>query len=167
MQLPGTDVRNRILPHHVFQLQCITDSLAVSRGWSLSVLRGHVIVPPARGFRPRRDVDLFMDRDCKRTAHGYPQGAHVLEQLLEKEVKQMWGPTAKGIKDVIEMTELMRLDFQEWFGVSKYKFGLNTIPPSRFSNTDSNGLWEYSPMLCGVGLAEALQLAYVHGMWLW
>jgi hypothetical protein len=32
LQRSGTDVKSRILPHHVFQLQCIVDSLAVSCG---------------------------------------------------------------------------------------------------------------------------------------
>ncbi|KAF2237026.1 hypothetical protein EV356DRAFT_497315 [Viridothelium virens] len=32
MQKPGTNIRERIFPHHVFQLQCIVDSLTVSRG---------------------------------------------------------------------------------------------------------------------------------------
>lgn len=32
-QKQGTDIRKRILPQQVFQLQCIVDSLTVSRGW--------------------------------------------------------------------------------------------------------------------------------------
>lgn len=31
MQKPGTDIRDKILPHHVFQLQCIVDSRTSSR----------------------------------------------------------------------------------------------------------------------------------------
>lgn len=65
MQKPGTDIRSRILPSCVFQLQAIVDSLTVSRGWSLFGLQGHVLIPPAQGFRPRRDVDLFLDRDAE------------------------------------------------------------------------------------------------------
>lgn len=66
MQPAGTDVRHRILPNHVLQLQCIVDSLTVSRGWSMSVLKDHVLTSPAQAFRPRRDVDLFLDRRTKR-----------------------------------------------------------------------------------------------------
>jgi hypothetical protein len=55
---------------------------------------------------------------------------------------------------------MMQEDFINWLGESKYMSGLNTIPPSRFSSTNSNGLWEYSPYLCGVGLTEALELAH-------
>lgn len=47
-----------------------------------------------------------------------------------------------------------RDDFVDWLGESKYMNGLKTIPPSRFSNSNSNGLWEYYPFLCGVGLME-------------
>lgn len=41
MQKPGTDISKKILPHHVFQLQCIVDSMTASHGWLLSGLRGH------------------------------------------------------------------------------------------------------------------------------
>jgi hypothetical protein len=44
---------------------------------------------------------------------------------------------------------------------------LKQPPPSRFSNTDSNGLWEYSPYLSGVGLVEALGLAYSFSFAMW
>lgn len=36
MQKDGTNISSKILPHHVFQLQCIVDSMAVCRGWSVS-----------------------------------------------------------------------------------------------------------------------------------
>lgn len=166
MQKPGTDVRGRILPHHVFQLQCIVDSLAVSRGWSISVLRGHILTPPARGYRPRRDVDLFLDRENKRFGQGFLQGADILKQLLEQPPNQPWVHSAKH-GQVTEILEGMLWDFRDWLGESKYKYGLNTIPPSRFSHADSNGLWEYSPFLCGVGLTEGLEMAYLLGMWIW
>ncbi|OAA60307.1 hypothetical protein SPI_05431 [Niveomyces insectorum RCEF 264] len=45
--------------------------------------------------------------------------------------------------------------------------GLNGVPPSRFTNSNSNGLWEFSPFLCGVGLMEGLELAYRMCMMLW
>lgn len=44
-------------------------------------------------------------------------------------------------------------------------FGLQTIPPSRFVNT--NGLWEHSPYLNACGLVEALEIAYGSSMVLW
>ncbi|OAQ62046.1 hypothetical protein VFPPC_07268 [Pochonia chlamydosporia 170] len=160
MQKPGTSFRHRILPHHVFQPQCILDALTVSRGWSLSFLRGHVLEPPAAGFRPRRDVDLFLDRQTQNTGRGYIQAAYMLKQVLEEE-------SAYRPRVLYEVLDAIQFDFINWLGESKYQYGLNTIPPSRFAATDSNGLWEYSPFPCGVGLTEGLDIAYSSSMFLW
>ena len=165
MQKKGTDVRQKILPHHVFQIQCIVDSLAVSRGWSVNSLKGHILNPPARGFRPRRDVDLFMDRQNERVGHGYCNAVDVLTQFFEKDAMMHGDPNrhqqqSELLKDFMD-------DFVNWLGESKYMHGLQTIPPSRFSNTNANGLWEYSPFLCGVGLVEGLELAYGMNFLIW
>lgn len=58
-------------------------------------------------------------------------------------------------------------DFRDWLGETKYMHGLDTIPPSRFSNTNTNGLYEYSPFQCCVGLFEALELSYLIGIHIW
>lgn len=164
MQKPGTDFHKRILPHHVFQLQCIVDSMTVSRGWSLSTLTGHVLRTPARGFRARRDVDLFLDRDNKRPMTGYLMATTVLTKLLEKDELQYGDNRHKPKRETLDAAQW---DFVNWLGESKYMHGLTDIPPSRFSATDSNGLWEYSPFLCGVGLAEGLEISYLIGMAIW
>ena len=165
MQRPSTSFRHRIFPHHVFQFQCILDSLTVSQGWSLSVLRGHVLEPPPSGFRPRRDVDLFLDRENQRIGRGCLQAVDVLRQLFEKD--GALNENTNRHKASYDILEGMQYDFINWLGESKYMEGLNTIPPSRFSNTNANGLWEYSPFLCGVGLMEGLELMYSIGVMLW
>ncbi|KAH7317042.1 hypothetical protein B0I35DRAFT_434450 [Stachybotrys elegans] len=163
MQKPGFNVASHILPHHVFQLQCIVDSMIISRGWSIDGLRGDIFSPPAPDYFPRRDVDLFTDRLQKKTS-GFLQGEFVAKQLLEKMGLK------RGKKDAffVPMTILEQLkeDFRDWLGETKYMYGLQTIPPSRFSSTSPNGLWEYSPFLCGVGLLEALEQAYLVGIYL-
>jgi hypothetical protein len=165
MQKQGTDIRKRILPQHVFQLQCIIDSLMVTRGWSIHSMKGHILRPPPRNFRPRRDVDLFLDRYVERIPHGFLNGCDVLPQFLDKDAELHGDPKRHdGLKVLLKW---LLDDFRDWLGESKYMSGLNTIPPSRFSNTNANGLWEYSPYLCGVGLAEALELAYLIGMHIW
>ena len=60
VQKPRSDVQLKILHHHASHLQCIVDSLAVFRGWSVATFVGHVLNPPAVNFWPRRDVDHFM-----------------------------------------------------------------------------------------------------------
>ncbi|KAL7909029.1 hypothetical protein GGI35DRAFT_493835 [Trichoderma velutinum] len=165
MQKPGTDVKKLINPSLVFQLQCIVDSLTVSRGWSLGIFRGHVLEPPMSEFRPRRDVDLFLDRKNERFGKGFLQGSDMLKQLLERD-GVLHGNLSRH-KVQIDILEGLVWDFRDWLGESKYMYGLTTLPPSRFSNSNSNGLWEYSPFLCGVGLAESLELAYRVGLLLW
>ena len=63
MQKPGSDIRRKILVHHVFQLQCVVDSFTCSRGWLHSFFDGAVLGAPPSDFRPRRDVDMFLDQD--------------------------------------------------------------------------------------------------------
>jgi hypothetical protein len=165
MQPTGTGIRQKILPHHVFQLQCIVDSLTVSRGWSTSALRGHIIKSPAQSFRPRRDVDLFLDRENERFGKGYLQAVEILKQMLERDNELHANPVRN--RQHSEFLEGVQYDFINWLGDSKYAHGLNTIPPSRFSSTNSNGLWEYSPFLCAVGLMEGLEIAYLSSMKIW
>ncbi|PTB68295.1 hypothetical protein BBK36DRAFT_1115287 [Trichoderma citrinoviride] len=163
MQKPGTDVKKLINPSLVFQLQCIVDSLMVSRGWSLSSFRGHVLERPMKKFRPRRDVDLFLDRETERFGKGILQGAYVLMQLLEQD--SVGDPSRHEAH--IAILQGLLWDFRDWLGESKYMSGLATLPPSRFSNSNPNGLWEYSPFLCGAGLVEGLELVYRFGLTLW
>lgn len=165
MQKQGTDVRKKILPHDVFQLQCIVDAFTVSRGWSFHVMQGHVVQPPPRDFRPRRDVDMFLDRKCERDGSGFFRSVEILRAVLEKDGERRGNPQVYNIYTDVHQEVLY--DFRDWLAESKYQSGLNEIPPSRFSNTNSNGLWEYSPFLCGAGLMEGLEIMYRLSMILW
>jgi hypothetical protein len=164
MQRPGFDNAAKIRPHHVFQLQCMVDAMAVSRGWSICARRGHVLCPPPAGFSARRDVDLFLDRLVAEDI-GILQGHDILKQLLDRMAAE------SGDKDRFwlqgEILQITMEDLRDWLGESKYMSGLKTIPPSRFSSTSPNGLWEYSPFLCGVGLLEGLEISYSVGAYLW
>ncbi|CAH0023625.1 unnamed protein product [Clonostachys rhizophaga] len=163
-QNPSADLKSKILPHHVFQLQCIVDSMTVSRGWRLNCLHGHVMTAPSFKYFPRRDVDLFLDRHNK-TQAGFLQGEFILRQLLEQDAASRGGP---NIHDTaLAVLEVIRLQFIDWLGETKYMYGLNTIPPSRFTSTNPNGLYEYSPFTCGAGLLEGLELAYLIGVYIW
>jgi hypothetical protein len=138
MQKQGTDIKGNILPHHVFQLQCIVDSFAASRGWTINPLRGHILAGPPRKFRPRRDVDLFLDRENKRPGHGVLQSMDVLKQLVAKDPDSQRG--SSQYFDICELLDELRLDFVDWLGESQYMHGLNTVPPSSFPKHNSNGL---------------------------
>lgn len=166
MQKPGTDVRKKILPHTVFQMQCIVDSLTVSRGWSHSTMKGHVLRQPAQGFRARRDVDLFLDRKDTRVTAGFCTAVDVLSLYCQRDAMS----NGYTYRDEGPLLWLMRLrdEFIDCLGESKYMHALNTtILQSRFSNTNSNGLWDYCPFFCGIGLMEALELSYGLGLMMW
>ncbi|EPE37138.1 hypothetical protein GLAREA_09301 [Glarea lozoyensis ATCC 20868] len=165
MQKPGTDFRKSIQPHHVFQIQCIVDSFTISRGWYNNVLRGHVLSPPNKAFRLRRDVDLFLDRENERIGHGYLQAVDILRQVLKKDAMLNGDPKRYELVDAT--LEDLNIDFINWLGESMYISGLTDIPPSRFSNSNTNGVQEYSPYLCGVGLMEGLELAYGLNFLIW
>ncbi|KAI7278710.1 hypothetical protein KC345_g5818 [Hortaea werneckii] len=162
MQKPTVDIKRKILPHHVFQLQCIVDSFMVSRGWTVKPFWGHVVTAPPRHFFPRRDVDFFLDREVKRfgpdnnQGPGVLQSIDILEQMLEKDATEHRGST----KHVLARTLFgeIKFDLVKWLGECKYMYGLNTIASSRFSKYNANGLWEYSPLLSGAGLVEAIIL---------
>ena len=166
MQKPGTDIRKRIYPRHVFELQCIVDAFAVSRGWSITVTKGHVLRAPAAGFRPRRDVDLFLDRENKQDPpKGFLKSVDILRQMFQRSETRNGGVGSH--ESTYQLLEHFQHDFIHWLGESKYKYFLTGIPPSRFAGTDSNGMWEYSPYLCGAGLAEGLEFSYLLGMHVW
>lgn len=62
MQNPGTHFRHKILPHHVFQLQLIMDSLTISRGWAQSFLGGDTPASPADSIDPQHVIkDEFLN----------------------------------------------------------------------------------------------------------
>lgn len=63
----------------------MVDALAVSRGWSIGALVGHAMTHPANNFRPRRDVDIFMDRYNERMPKGHCQSVEILKELFERD----------------------------------------------------------------------------------
>lgn len=129
----------KILPHHVFQLQCIVDSFTVSPGWIVNALKGHVLGEPAHSFRSRRDVDMFLDPGAKRPFAGILQGIDVFELYLKKDRILHDDPSRnKGAEGILNP---LKFDFLHCLGESKDMHG-STIPPSRFSSTNPNGLWE-------------------------
>lgn len=153
---PGTNIRARIRPHHVFQLQCIVDSFVVSRGWSLSLFTGHVLAAPS-SFVPTRDCDMFMDRHHKRTESGYICGVDTARHYLRHR---------RTPQSVLETMDFVLGSLINWLGESKLARDPDgTLPPSRFAN--KNGLHAHSPYLNGAGLAEALAVTSMYGLALW
>lgn len=167
MQKEGTNVCNKILPHQLFQLQLIVDSMAATRGWK-TTSRKHLLRDPPADFLPRRDIDQFLHANKEKSGRGFLEGASMLQFELEYDAYLCRNPHLyQGIHDLVGD---VRENFRDWLGQSQFIHvvpSATSIPPSRFSQTNENGLWEYSPFLCGVGLMEALEIANRLGMQLW
>ncbi|KAK7949177.1 uncharacterized protein PG986_010063 [Apiospora aurea] len=158
---PATGTKRRILPRHVFQLQCIVDAFVVSRGW-LITLRGHLIKSPPDSFRPRRDIDLFMHHN--RMATGFENSGYMyhLESPFVHDYFAL--RRAKILPNTVENIGCMRSQFISQLGESRHSTTGSTVNAlSCFHRSNPNGLWEFSPFLCGAGLLVALGIAYSIG----
>jgi hypothetical protein len=153
MRKPSTDIRGKILPHHVFQLQCIVDSFTASRGWTHDLLRGHILVPPPRNFRALRDLDLFLDRKQQTKDHGLLKAFQTLNGCLQRDAALHPDPVRVTMGMILEQLDY---DFFFWLGKSRCMVDDDTTQISQFSKHNVNGLWEYSPLLCAAGMVEAL-----------
>ncbi|KAJ3487856.1 hypothetical protein NLG97_g6314 [Lecanicillium saksenae] len=157
MQKPGTEFKSKIQPHHVFELQCIVDSMAMSRGWIATGLFGHSFRDPPKNFDAQRDIKLFLDREQKRIGQGFLQPCDLLKSIMMKDAIKQNDPTRNEAN--YELLMSVQFDFINFLGRSLcYRVG-GIIPPTRFgSNPD--GFWDNCPYLCGVGLEEALREAF-------
>lgn len=173
-QTEGTENSRKILPHHVFELSCIVDSLTVSRGWSLSQSGGHELEDAAQDFSSTRDIDLFLDREGKQSQDlSY---LFVITQLVEWLSRDIpWdfyrndylGPRNEPI---IEEVKAFQIELGHTLGIVGASIQPVIGPTwSRFGKTleEASGIWNYSPFLCGAGLMEALEIAYRISMKMW
>lgn len=166
MQKPSSRPGEGILLWHVFQLQCIVDSTTVSRGWSFGWSfgeNGHELKQPPQEYCPRRDVDAFLGYTTEFTP-GFAWGIGDFIRCLEGDAIGYGNPARHQSER--DMLKGLATHVQQWLGNCKNLFD-STGMSSRFSKNNSNGLWDYSPFLCGVGLAEALELTYRLSMIAW
>ncbi|OIW22387.1 hypothetical protein CONLIGDRAFT_638365 [Coniochaeta ligniaria NRRL 30616] len=154
MQKQTSKVSHMILPHHVFQLQCMVDSFTVSRRWSVSPVYGHVLRTPPVQFQPQGDILQFLNTECP--SHHRPgiiQGIDSLVDGLKHEERLR--RSSGRFKACQSLLQNLSSELTRTLGTSKGLHGVNA-PVSALSSTRADGLWEYSPSLCGVGLMEAL-----------
>lgn len=162
-QKPGSNFRSRILPHHVFHMQCIIDATAVTRGWSVTLNGSHVLAPPGDAPGAVEDINQFLGED--KNSVSFRSSAVVLQAELHYQSQAQ--RDSKVYTDHSRVIGLLTAYLDEHLGSSDLDRARADIPPSRFSPANSNGLWCYSPFLCGVGLAESLQLVYAATMSIW
>jgi len=81
------------------------------------------------------------------------QGGPFIRGMLKRDSDR--STLASNYREWNKMIEAVESELSN-LGKSKYMDGPSSIPPSRFSRLTANGLWEYSPYLCAVGLVEGL-----------
>jgi hypothetical protein len=110
---------------------------------------------PAKGFRPRREIEWFLhgrQGENKTLDAGFLTGASLVRKILSVD--------AEGNRDTIGLLEGLERDFGSWLGESRPE----GMAVSRLANSDKDALWEYSPFLCGASLLEALEVSYQTGI---
>lgn len=164
MQKPNSEVDNRIQPHHVFQLQCIVDSFAVSKGWYVSGPGGHCTKDPG-DFQATRDVELFLDPDRTTETGGYCLSLDAMDTQIHRCCED-----ANALHSITQYMLGTKDEFSQLLGEHIYSKGedhYKDIEGSQFRDYNTNGLQVYSPFLCGAGLEEALSLSHKQMMWMW
>ncbi|KAF4838706.1 hypothetical protein CGCTS75_v000549 [Colletotrichum tropicale] len=166
-QKTGSDLSLKISPWHVFQLQCIVDATSVKSGWSLCQHGGHILEAPAAGFLALRDInDIIDERPEDDAGHAHDNCCCSRSHLTfcKRLAKKLQTRQEIGIYNcgaIIELaTEVLSWSveyFESRLGRCNSVLEGAPIPPSRFGVPH---LWTLSPFLCGVGLAEALQIIY-------
>ena len=175
-QRHNTDNSRKILPHHVFELSCVVDSLTVSRGWSLSRSGRHKLEEPAQDFSSTREIDLFLNRDnWEHHDERYERGINIainhLQRWLSRQIPWVFRrdpPVGPRNKQDINFLSRFRTELVYTLGRVGAVIGRTTERDwSRFDKVGDDGIWKYSPFLCGAGLVEALEINYRTIMGLW
>lgn len=207
MKKPGTDFIQDIMPHRVFQLQCIVDAFTVSCGWTNTTRRGHVLGPRSPDlFGPMKDIDGFLGRrpvgnsNQERSGNGKDRGKGGTK-LYIGDIELSIGDNTNddgnihnddkklGVSNGLlrsanlmahfygaELRNAHRQPMMGFLSVFCKEFDFlgqsvpmtgDILPTSRFDHTGPNGMWRYSPYLCGVGVMEGLERVYRTSMLIW
>ncbi|KAH0361416.1 hypothetical protein KCU65_g8725, partial [Aureobasidium melanogenum] len=162
MQKSGTNIRSKIFPHHVFELQCIVDSWTASCGWSPGLAEDteQLRALPNGRVPPTESIMQFLGTESA----GFLSGSQAVLQYLADNVMAKTRPQSRQ-QQIYDVLDSLTAQIRGWLGRSDSVF--NSGKASIFKRHESNGLWNYSPFLCGVGLLEALEIAYRMSMIVW
>ena len=154
MQKPGSAIASEIKPHHVFQLQIVVDSMLTAKPWNTQN------VPPIECYgSTSSNLAWELGNSDLRAANALRDGwCHATDTLLQavqsregrhKDL-EAWNHPLSYLPGVREDVETL----------GETSLALNDKgPTSLFSNSSKNGLWLYSPYLCGTGMVEMLNTA--------
>ena len=161
MKIKAGTPASLIMPHHVFILQMCLDSMTVSRGWKQTALCGSTIKSPPVSWihhSAMKDINTLKTDENRSLREGVHRYLTVLQH--DREHSKYFNRH----KMVLEQLPALVDEIEVCLGVTRLTLNMPNHPPSRFAATDPNGLWVYSPYLCGTGLADVLQILSIYGM---
>ncbi|KAK8039990.1 hypothetical protein PG993_008401 [Apiospora rasikravindrae] len=165
MQKQGTDIRRKIMPNLVFQLQCMVDAFTATRGWVNSFIDGQRVRSPPLSFSPRRDIVTFLGSEHASSNNGWLHAVRTLKQVSMED--NIFDDESIHHLHSLKFLELVQNDFIQRLGGSRHIDGMTSGHSSHFAKFGANGLWEFSPVLCGSALLETLEISHSLSIGLW
>lgn len=161
MQKPGAPIKSELRPHHILQLQIAVDSMFCAKRWVAQD------VPPIDCFGSTSSTLVWdFANDVVEIRRFREQWTEATELLLEefKKDRERKGDPTEWSHPIIYLDIMMNEAFL--LGMTPLDF-LPGAPRSLFSKSSKNGLWLYSPYLCGTGMVEMLNMSYDWGTKCW
>ena len=161
MQKPGAPVESELKPHHILQLQIAVDSMFCAKRWVTQD------VPPLECFGSTSSTlvwDFANDIvEVRRFRKQWEEASKLLLDEFQKDRERKGDPTEWSYQTTSLGVILNEVSF---LSMTPLNF-LPEAPPSLFSKSSKNGLWLYSPYLCGTGMVEMLNVSYDWGTTCW
>ena len=163
MQKPGGDITSHIKPHHVFQLQIALDSMITAKRWNSQN------VPPIECYGSTSstlawELESNDLRAAQRMRDRWMNSTTVLLKELEEDRDKRKDPGLWS-HPLLYLPRLMEDTYS--LGETVLVEDEDVLPASLFAKSTANGLWLYSPYLCGTGMVEMFNTAYDWGTKCW
>ena len=161
MQKPGAPIESELKPHHILQLQIAVDSMFCAKRWITQD------VPPVDCFGSTSSTLVWnFANDIVEVRCFREQWEEATELLLEefKKDRERKGDPTEWSHPIIYLDVM--LNEATLLGTTPLDI-LPEAPRSMFSKSSKNGLWLYSPYLCGTGMVEMLNMSYDWGTKCW
>ncbi len=161
MQKPGSPIQSELKPHHILQLQIAVDSMFCAKRWVTQD------VPPIDCFGSTSSTLVWNYAndivEVRRFREQWEEATELLLEEFKKDRDRKGDPTEWS--HPITNLDIM-LNGAALLGASPLDI-LPEGPRSLFSKSSTNGLWLFSPYLCGTGMVEMLNMSYDWGTRCW
>ena len=161
MQKPGAPIESDLKPHQILQLQIAVDSMFCAKRWVPQD------VPPIDCFGSTSSTLVWdFANDVVEMRCFREQWSEATELLLEefKKDRERKGDPTEWSHPIMSLEKLLHQ--AAVLGTTPLDF-VSEAPRSLFSKSSKNGVWLYSPYLCGTGMVEMLNMSYDWGTKCW